>query len=203
MFGFAGTVVGVRCEDGVALASDTRATAAYLVLSKRAQKVFQIQDRLGGAIAGVAGDVQGFVDVLKAESSLYRLREERLMAPSALAHLASNILHGRRMFPYLISAILAGVSDDGPRLYFLDPVGGMLEDEKFAAGGTGESVAYGVLEQGYSDGMSLEDGAKLAAQSIAGAIERDAATGDKVTVAIIDGEGYRELPESEVEGLLK
>lgn len=203
MFGFAGTVVGVRCEDGVALASDTRATASYLVLSKRAKKVFQIQDKLGGAIAGVAGDVQGFVDVLKAESSLYRLREERLMAPSVLAHLASNILHGRRMFPYLISALLAGVGDDGPRLYFLDPVGGMLEDERFAAGGTGESVAYGVLEQGYSDGMSLKDGAKLAAQSIAGAIERDAATGDKVMVAIIDGEGYRELPESEVEGLLK
>lgn len=203
MFGFAGTVVGVRCEDGVALASDTRATAAYLVLSKRAQKVFQIQDRLGGAVAGVAGDVQGFVDVLKAESSLYRLREERLMAPNVLAHLASNILHSRRMFPYLISALLAGVGDDGPRLYFLDPVGGMLEDERFAAGGTGESVAYGVLEGGYSDGMSLEDGAKLAAQSIAGAIERDAATGDKVIVAIIDGEGYRELPESEVEGLLK
>jgi len=64
-------------------------------------------------------------------------------------------------------------------------------------------VAYGVLEGGYSDGMSLEDGAKLAAQSIAGAIERDAATGDKVIVAIIDGEGYRELPENEVEGLLK
>ncbi len=203
MFGFAGTVVGVRCEDGVALASDTRATASYLVLSKRAKKVFQIQDQLGGAIAGVAGDVQGFVDVLKAESSLYRLREERLMAPSALAHLASNILHGRRMFPYLISALLAGVGDDGPRLYFLDPVGGMLEDERFAAGGTGESVAYGVLEAGYSDGMSLDDGAKLAAQSIAGAIERDAATGDKVIVAVIDGEGYRELPESEVEGLLK
>ena len=97
----------------------------------------------------------------------------------------------------------AGVGDDGPRLYFLDPAGGKLEDEKFAAGGTGESVAYGVLEQGYSDGMGVADGAKLAAQSIAGAIERDVATGDKVMVAVIDGEGYRELPESEVEGLLK
>jgi 20S proteasome alpha/beta subunit len=35
------------------------------------------------------------------------------------------------------------------------------------------------------------------------AIERDAATGDKVVVALIDARGYRELTEEEVEKLLK
>lgn len=47
--------------------------------------------------------------------------------------------------------------------------------------------------------MKLADGLKLAAQSIKTAIERDAATGDKIVVAAIDEKGYRELSDSEVE----
>ena len=203
MFGFAGTVVGIRCSDGVVIASDTRSTMGYLVLSKSSRKVFKIQDNLGATISGVAGDVQGFVDMLKAETNLYRLREERAMSPEAVSQLASAILHTRRGFPLLVSAIIAGVDGTGPRLFFIDAVGGKLEDENFAAGGTGESVAYGVLEQGYADGMSVKDGLKLAANSISGAIQRDAATGDKIMVAKIDKNGYQELSEGEVEGLLK
>ena len=117
--------------------------------------------------------------------------------------LASNLLHGKRTFPYIVSAILAGVDGDGPRLFFLDPAGGKLEEEKFASAGTGATVAYGVLEQNYRDGMELKDGAKLAAQSTKRAIERDAATGDKIVVVTIDKEGYREIPEKEVDELIK
>jgi proteasome beta subunit len=51
--------------------------------------------------------------------------------------------------------------------------------------------------------MKLEDGLKLAAQSIKTAIERDAATGDKIVIAAIDEEGYRELSEEEVDKLVK
>lgn len=60
-----------------------------------------------------------------------------------------------------------------------------------------------MLEQNYRDGMKLEEGAKLVAQSIKIAIERDAATGDKTVIALIDEQGYRELPEEEVEKLVK
>jgi proteasome beta subunit len=85
----------------------------------------------------------------------------------------------------------------------LDPVGGKLEEEKFASAGTGETIAYGVLEQNYRDDMKVSDVLKLAAQSIKTAIERDAATGEKIAVALIDDKGYRELSEVEVEKLIK
>jgi proteasome beta subunit len=202
MYGFTGTVVGVRCKDGIALASDTRGTAHYLVLSKRVQKIFKLEERIGAAISGSSGDVQSLVGLLRAEASLYRLNQDRPISTKSLAQIAATILHGRRVFPYIVAGVISGVDDDGPHLYFLDPVGGKLEEEKFASAGTGSTVAYGVLEQQYRDGLALEDGAKLAAQSIRAAIERDAATGDKVVVALIDAKGYRELPEVEVEKLL-
>ncbi len=203
MFGFTGTVVGLRCKDGIALASDTRGTAYYLVLSKRVRKIFKLEDRIGAAIAGSSGDVQSLVNLLKTEANLYRLAQKRSISVKSLAQVASNLLHGRRIFPLIASGILSGVDEDQPRLYFLDPVGGKIEEEKFASAGTGSTVAYGVLEQQYRDDMKLEDGLKLAAQSIKTAIERDAATGDRVVVAAIDEKGYRELSEEEVEKLTK
>lgn len=203
MYGFTGTVVGIRCKDGIALASDTRGAAYYLVLSKRVRKIFQLEDRIGAAISGSSGDVQSLVNLLKAEANLYRLNHERPISAKSLAQVASNLLHGRRGFPYIAAGILSGVDDDGPHLFFLDPVGGKLEEEKFASAGTGSTVAYGVLEQNYRDDMELDDGLKLAVQSIKTAIERDAATGDKIVVAAIDEREYKELSEEDVTELIK
>lgn len=203
MYGFTGTIVGVRCKDGIALASDTRGAAYYLVLSKRVRKIFKLEERIGAAVSGSSGDVQSLVNMLRAEANLYRLSHEHPISTKSLAQVASNMLHGRRVFPYIVAGVLSGVDSDGPRLYFLDPVGGKLEEEKFASAGTGSTIAYGVLEQNYRDGMKLDDGVKLVAQSIKIAIERDAATGDKIVVAKIDEKGYQELPEEEVDKLVK
>lgn len=203
MLGFTGTVVGVRCEDGIALASDSRGTAAYHILSKRVQKVFKLDKRIGAAVTGSSGDVQSLVKLLRTEANLYRLSRKEPISTRSLAQIASNILHGRRLFPYILEGMVSGFDKDGPSLYFLDPVGGKLEERKFAAAGTGATVAYGVLERGYLEGLKVEEGAKLAAQSIKTAIERDAATGDRTVVAVIDEKGYREFSEEEVENLLK
>lgn len=203
MYGFTGTIVGVRCKEGIALASDTRGAAYYLVLSKRVRKVFKLEERIGAAVSGSSGDVQSMVNMLRAEANLYRLSHGCHISTKSLAQVASNLLHGRRVFPYIVAGVISGFDSDGPRLYFLDPVGGKLEEEKFASAGTGSTIAYGVLEQNYRDEMKLEDGAKLVAQSIKIAIERDAATGDKTVIALIDERGYRELPEEEVEKLVK
>jgi proteasome beta subunit len=203
MYGFTGTVVGVRYKDGIALASDSRGAYRYLVVSKSVRKLFQLEKQIGAAISGSSGDIQSFVNILKAEANLYRLNHERSITTKGLAQVAANMLHGARVFPYLVAAVLTGVDDGVPSLFFLDPIGGKLEEEKFASAGTGETIAYGVLEQNYRDDMKLSDGLKLAAQSIKTAIERDAATGDKIAVAIIDKEGYRELSEEEIGKLTK
>ncbi len=203
MYGFTGTVVGVRCKDGIALASDTRSTHAYLVVSKRVPKIFRLDDFIGAAISGSSGDIQSFVNALKAEANLYRLNRGRQIPTKGLVQVAANMLFQRRMFPYIVDGVIAGVEDEGPRLFFLDPIGGKIEEENFASSGSGSTIAYGVLEHAYREDMTLDDCVKLAASSIKTAIERDAATGDSTVVAIIDKNGYRELADSEVADALK
>ena len=203
MYDFTGTIVGVRCREGVALAADTRATMYYFVRSKRAQKIFRLEERIAAAVSGSSGDVQNFVNALRAEANIYRLNMGHQIPTKGLVQVATNLLFGRRMFPYIVAGVISGYDEDGPGLYFVDPVGGKLEEDKFASAGTGSTVAYGVLEHNYRDDMSLDECAKLAAESIRTAIERDAATGEKTVVAIINKKGYRELSEIEVEKLIK
>lgn len=143
------------------------------------------------------------MNILKAEANLYRLTHGRPISTRSLAQMASNLLHGRRIFPYIVAGIISGMDGGRPNLFLMDPVGGKLEEERFASAGMGSVIAYGVLEQNYRDGMKLSEGLKLAAQAIKAAIERDATTGDKIVVAAIDEQGYRELSEAEVEKLLK
>ena len=201
--GFQGTAVGLVYDGGIALASDTRNTARYQVRSKNVRKIFEVQDNIGAAISGLAGDAQKLVDMMESESNLYRIRRNKKIQPKSLARLTANIFHSQRLFPYIVSLILGGYGVDGPKLYFLDPAGGKLEEEKFAAAGTGSSVAYGVLEQNYEEGMNAEDALKLATQSIQQAIERDAASGDGVMLAKVDEEGYEEVEEDRIESYLK
>jgi proteasome beta subunit len=198
MYAFTGTVVGLKFKDGIVLASDTRATAYYLVLSKRLRKIFKLEERIGAGFTGSPGDVQSLVNLLCAEARLYRITQGRPISTKSLTQVASNYLSGRRIFPMLVDGVIGGVDLDGPHLFFLDAIGGKIEETKFGSSGTGSTVAYGVLEQSYKEGMSRDKAIELATLAIKTAIERDAATGDGIAIAVIDERGYIELPEEAV-----
>ncbi len=64
--------------------------------------------------------------------------------------------------------------------------------------------AFAVLEDGYREGMELEDGIKLALRAIKIATRKDVFTGGGVTLVTVTEEGgYRELSREEIEALLK
>src|SRR5262245_55694649 len=51
----AATVLAIRCEGGVVMAGDRRATAGFLIANRRVEKVFPADDFSGVAFAGAAG----------------------------------------------------------------------------------------------------------------------------------------------------
>lgn len=194
------TTVALVGKDGVVLASDKRASMGYAVAHKNAQKVFQLSDSVGATGAGSVGDIQNFVNLLKVESNLYRIKTNQELSVKAFATLASRILFGYRGFPYLALFIIGGY-DKKPTAFSLDPFGGMTED-KFIATGSGMQVALGVLEDQYDENMPLENMKKLAARCIKAATQRDLATGDGISMSVITEDGYKELTPKEIEEVL-
>ncbi len=198
------TTVGILADKGVVLAADRRAVMGNLIAGKRVKKIFRVHDYIGVTTAGSVADAQKIVDLMRAEARLYELRHNRMISARALANMISHVLHSslKAFRPYLVQLIVGGFNGDDPALYNLDPSGSIIEED-YTATGSGSPTAYGVLEAEYEEGMSLDDAIEVAARAVKSALERDTGTGEGVTVVTITREeGYRELPEEEVEKLL-
>ncbi len=191
------TTVGVVCRDGVVLATDTRVTMGYFIAHKRGKKVHKIDEHLAMTMAGVVADAQVVLETLRANARLYRLTNRRPMPVAAAARLAANILFYNRLLPLILQAIIAGVDSEGPHIYSLDPYGSLTEEKRFFATGSGSPVAFGILEDGYKDGLTVDEAVPLVVKAVKAAMLRDAASGDSFDVAVIDSKGFRELSEEE------
>jgi proteasome beta subunit len=152
-------------------------------------------------IAGGVADAQTVVEVLRANSKLYKYEKGLPIPISAVARLAANVLFSSRYYPFILQSIIGGVDDGGPHIFALDPLGSVTE-EKCVSTGSGSPVAYGVLEPGYKEGMAMKDAIPLVVKAVNSAMKRDSASGDSFDVAVISKEGYRELNEEEKKRIL-
>jgi len=185
------TTVGMICRDGAVLAAEKKSTLGYLVASKSSEKIIQVEDHLALTIAGYSGDAQALARYLQAELKLFAIQNGRKISVKGAATLLSNILQGSKYYPYMVQLILGGF-DERPAVFSLDALGSVEEEKKFFSTGSGSPMALGVLEDDYKDGMSTEEGAKIALRAISAAIERDIGSGGKgIDIAIITKSGLK------------
>ncbi len=192
------TTIGLVCDKGVVLATEKRATMGHFIASKDAKKVYQIDDLVAMTTAGSVGDAQRLVKWMQVESKLYKMRREEPMTVKGIVSLLANILSGNRYYPYFVQLLVGGVDKNGPGVYSLDAVGGIIEEKKAVSTGSGSPMAYGVLEDRYMDHMPINDGIELAVRALHNAMKRDSASGDGIDVVRITPEGYMEVTESEI-----
>jgi proteasome beta subunit len=195
------TTVGIVCSDGVVLATDTRVTAGGYIAHKRGKKLLQADRHLAVTISGGVADAQNVVDSLKYYAGSYRIEKGVPLPVKSAARIVSNILFGSRYYPYIAIVIVGGYDSRGGSIYNVDLFGSSIP-EKVTATGSGSPVAYGVLEEGFVEGMTVAKGVTLAANAIIAAMKRNVYTGDHFDIAIIDKAGFREVSEQEKEKLL-
>jgi len=195
------TTVGLITKDAVVIAAEQKSTMGYMVDSKLAQKVYQLDDHIGLTIAGAVGDALSMVRLLKAQFKLYKL-ERGPITVKAAATLLSNILHGSKYFPYINQFILAGF-DSEPNVYSFDPFGGFDHRDNYYSTGSGSPFVYGVLEAEFKENMAINEAIALVIKAIKAAIERDIGSGGKeIEVAVIDKSGFKQLSKQEVKKYL-
>ncbi len=195
------TTIGLVCDKGVVMASERRATMGHFIASKDAKKVYQIDDLIAMTTAGSVGDAQRLVKWMQVESKLYKMRREEPMTVKGIVSLLANILSGNRYFPYYVQLLVGGVDKNGPGVYSLDAVGGIIEEKKAVSTGSGSPMAYGVLEDRYTENMPIDDGVELAVRALHNAMKRDSASGDGISVVKITADGYFEMEDAEIKKL--
>lgn len=189
------TTIGIICNNGLVLATERRATMGNFIAARDAQKIYRLTENIAMTIAGSVGDGQRLARMLQVEAKLFELRRHGPMSINALSMLLSNILWEFRVF--YIQVLIGGVDKTGTKLYSLDPLGGRIDEVKFASTGSGSPIAYGVLEDRYKPDMSVEQGVELAAKALESAMKRDSASGNGMQFAVITPEKF-EIFEREV-----
>ncbi len=182
------TAVGMVFKDGVILAAEKRVAYGYTILSKTGKKVFKITNYSGIACAGIIADMQILAKSLTAEANLFELNYKRPMKVRSLAKLLSTILYSSRLSPYLTEIIVGGIDSTGPHLYVLDTLGSLIED-KYAALGSGATLAMSILESEYSPEKTTDVGEEIVIKAMSAAIKRNIISGDGIDLLKITNDG--------------
>lgn len=185
------TVVGIKCTDGVVVATDTLITWGTQVLSEKGVKAFKLTDSIVLASAGLTSDYQMLVNRLRAQIKLYELNQKKSITVKALAKMIANTLYSTRQSPLYVQTVLVGVDGKGPQLYTLDMGGSLIPDE-FTATGTGTGSAYGVLENYLKTAVTVKEAEEIAIKAVKAGISRDIQSGGEIRVMSVTTGGVTE-----------
>jgi proteasome beta subunit len=205
------TVVAVRSATGVIMAGDRRATAGYMIASRRIEKVFPADDYSGVSIAGAAGPAIEMVKLFQVQLEHYEKVQGDALSLEGKANQLGMLVRANlpaAMQGLAVVPLFAGydtVRERG-RVYSYDVTGGRYEELDFQAQGSGSIHARNWIKAAWREGMAPDDVVSLAITSLFAAADEDVATGgpDLVrrifpTVAVIDADGYKALTDDEVE----
>lgn len=179
------TTIGIVIKDGVILATESQATAGFFVATKKAQKLFKINDLVGMTIAGGVADAQYLVGQAQAISRLLHIQKGKVPNVGYIANIVRNMLFNGRSSFYSWN-IIGGIDKNGVgKVFPIDFLGFMADHEDFCSLGSGSNFALGVLEGNWAPDLSKEDGIALATQALNAARARDAGSGYKSQIVVI------------------
>ncbi|MBY8982474.1 MAG: proteasome subunit beta [Candidatus Lokiarchaeota archaeon] len=188
------TTVAVMFKDGVVIGTESQATAGYTIASKQAQKLFEINKYTATTISGGVADCQYIVNQVKALSRLREVQKGKIPNPKYIANITRNILFSGRSY-FLSMMIVGGYSEKEAKgkIYGIDLLGTLFEEESFISFGSGSPFSLGVLEADWKPNMSKEAAVNLIKTAMSSSRERDAASGFKFQICVIDRDGFKKI----------
>jgi len=188
------TTVGLIVKGGVVIGTESQATAGFTVATKTAQKLFQINDFTGATISGAVADCQYVINQITALSKLKQVEDGEVPPVKYIANVTRNILFSGRSY-YLSMMIVGGYSikEKEGKLYGIDLLGTLFEEDKFISFGSGSPFSLGLLEADWKSDMTNSEGIDLIKAAISASRERDAASGFKIQICTIDKDGYKQI----------
>lgn len=204
-----GTILGIAGEDFAILAGDTRSTTDYSINSRYEPKVFDCGDNIVISANGFAADGEALVKRFKNSVKWYHFdhNNKKLSIKSAARNI-QHLLYGKRMFPYYVHTIIAGLDENGKgAVYSFDPVGS-YEREQCRAGGAAASLIMPFLDnqvnfknqfEPNSNGkvkrelkyLDIDQAIKLVRDAFTSATERHIQVGDGLEILIVTKDGVR------------
>uniref|UniRef100_A0A8C6L4M3 Proteasome subunit beta n=1 Tax=Nothobranchius furzeri TaxID=105023 RepID=A0A8C6L4M3_NOTFU len=188
------TTLGFIFQGGVIAAADTRASAGGLVACPAVHKITPIHSHLVVTSSGSGADCMLWERILIREIRLYQLRHGRRLSIRGSAKLLSFMLHpfkGTDVSPDSLSP------NRGPKLIYVCSDGARLQGDVFSVG-SGSMYAYGVVDSGVRNELTVEEACELGRRAIYQATYRDAYSGGQVNLYHVHSEGWTRVSQEDV-----
>ena len=204
------TCVAVRCEGGVVMAGDRRATSGNLISHRSMEKVAQADRFSGVAIAGAAGPAMEMVKLFQLQLEHYEKVEGSVLSLEGKANQLSMMVRGNlpaAMQGMGVVPIFAGYDHlrGTGRLWDFDATGGRYEERNYVATGSGSLHAGTVVKLGWRPDLPVDEAVTLLCRALWEAADADSATGGpdalrKIypVVATITADGWQRVPDDDL-----
>lgn len=209
----AGSTIGVLAEDGVVLAGEKKTTSKLLDTAKQHEKLFQIDDMMFCAVAGLTSDANILINKLRLTAQQHRYTYGEPMPVEQLVTSICDLKQGYTQFgglrPYGVSFLIAGYDRHyGHQMYHTDPSGN-FSGWKAHAIGTNSNTAQQTMRQEWKEGMKMQDALKLAAKVLVKTMDTASPSAEKIEMGIVSQTGgkkgectFRLLSDDEINKLL-
>jgi 20S proteasome subunit beta 5 len=147
--------------------------------SQTVKKVIEINPYLLGTMAGGAADCSYWERELGRRCRLYELTNKERISVAAASKLLANLVLPYKGMGLSMGTMVTGWDKSGPNLYYVDSDGSRIKGDLFSVG-SGSTFAYGVLDSGYRNDLTVEEALELGKRSIFHAAHRDAMSGGSV-----------------------
>ena len=169
------TAIGIICKDGVLLVTDRR-VADKLIVSESVEKLFKVDDHIGAAVSGFISDGRVLIERARVKAQQYRVTYDEPIDVQELVKEISDVKQAFSQYggarPFGVSILFAGIDESGIKLFATEP-SGIFFQYRATAIGEGEVEITAFLNEEYKDGMSLDDGLKLAIKAFKKILGKD------------------------------
>ncbi|XP_023688439.1 proteasome subunit beta type-5 [Paramormyrops kingsleyae] len=191
------TTLAFKFQHGVIVAVDSRATAGSYIASQTVKKVIEINPYLLGTMAGGAADCSFWERLLARQCRVYELRNKERISVAAASKLLANMVYQYKGMGLSMGTMVCGWDKRGPGLYYVDSEGNRVCGDLFAVG-SGSMYAYGVVDSGLRQDLSVEEACDLGRRAIYQATYRDAYSGGVVNLYRVHSQGWERVSQDDV-----
>lgn len=200
------TAIAVACKEGIILTVEER-MHTKLQNPNFSWKLFQVDEHIGAAAAGLNSDARVLVDTARIHAQIIRLSYDEEPTVEAVAKRVGDVMQiytqhaGVR--PFGAALLLGGVDKTGVRVFYTEPSGMVLEYDAWSIGRGAERVKE-FLEANYKRDISLEEAIELALKALVNSVDRidEGWTARLVTIPV-ETKRYTPMPPEELEKRLE
>jgi proteasome beta subunit len=208
------TIVALRCNQGVVMAGDRRATQGNMISNREIRKVHAADSHSLIGIAGTAGIGMEMIRLFQAELEHFEKLEGISLSLHGKANKLANMIRGNlgiAMQGLAVVPLFCGFDVDAAdpasagRIFSYDMAGSLQEESHYDAIGSGSIFAKSALKKRFQSPVDADEAVRLAVSALYDAADEDSATGGPdlsrklyPVVMTSTAEGTLRVPDAEV-----